>query len=523
MNCISTEPQYFEDLTPIQSLYTKDASNEYSADSGLFSGNSKDQFFKNPITSLPIWAEGDVDKYYAYYAYHEVTRLDRLILNIANYFGIIIHGKKTQIELDSHLKCFDIQKLLIEGPYENPILSTTAQMLIYDNLNDIEKVYDIHLHNLGFDEDNFLNPKASAFGVATHLDYIKFSLLRYACGITSPQGSTNEARKRLYLYASHFPKLIGVVLPFHKAILGDGKVDWDNTGSYISNHTVLKTAGRFESLSSELLPATSIHPLDPQWREKLFRAHAKGIRLVKWVPPQSIKPDTPLFDNFYRMMKQLDMTLIAHVGPEHTIPTTESTRIWVDWGNPLRFRKPLKLGVNVILSHCGHKDLIPDLDHPQRILVPGYQLYIRLAREAHQKNLKGEWKGKLYGDLAAVTTHYGPEFIRELLLLANEDGFRLIYGSDYPYTNLIKPRNDAYTTCSKAGLVDPRYVKPLQEIREWNPLLANYIFTRVLEFQRIDGEKIRFPKSIFNGEYEGAKLKLIDPVMWLQHKECSVF
>lgn len=141
-------------------------------------------------------------------------------------------------------------------------------------------------------------------------------------------------------------------------------------------------------------------------------------------------------------MRSLGMTLIAHAGPEHTIPTNEDNKSWVDWGNPLRFRRALQLGVNVILAHCGHRDKIPDLDDPSQPLVRGFDLFLRLAYEVHLKNQTGEWTGKL---------------------------------------------------------LDPAKVKPLKEIRNWNPLLANYVFARNLALEH-QGYLIRFPEATFSGE-----------------------
>lgn len=459
----------------------------------------------------------DPRKQKEYLACHEEGRIDRLLGSVACGLGIIVHGDVTQEQLAANLNAFDIRKLLAEGPYENDYFSKEAQQLIYEALIDLPVVYDIHLHNLGYDEGNYVNPQSAAFGVADSIDYFTFLVLRYASGMTSPIGSTQQARLRLQLYAQHFPKLKGLVLPIHKAILESGKTDWKNTGSHLSNSAALKTALTFESPDSDLFPAVSVHPFDPKWSEKLLKARVKGIRLVKWMPPQSIQPDSELLNDYYTLMSQLGMMLIAHAGPEHTIPTNKENEKWVDWGNPLRFRKALQFGVNVILAHCGHKDLIPDLDHPDQIEVPGYQLFLRIAREAHEKNLSGEWTGKLYGDLAAVTTHYGPEIVRDLLLSSDEEGIRLIYGSDYPFTNLIKPRNDAYDTCCAAGLLASEKVDPLNEIRDWNPLLANMVFTRHLEVTTNNGTK-RFPVSTFTGEFIDAPLEPIDSIVWRLYK-----
>ncbi len=42
--------------------------------------------------------------------------------------------------------------------------------------------------------------------------------------------------------------------------------------------------------------------------------------------------------------------------------------------------------------------------------------------------------------------------------VSDEEGIRLIYGSDYPFTNLVQPNNDGYDLCAKAGLLNPDYV-----------------------------------------------------------------
>lgn len=448
--------------------------------------------------SLPEWATGGEEEVNLYHHLHRETFVDRFFGEIACRLGVIIHGKMSQEQLDARLSSFNIERLLATGPDPKANLSLAAQQLIFDSLQ-LPKIYDIHLHLHGYDEDNYLNPKAAARGVAPWLDYFKFVVIRYAAGISSSRGSTEAARKRMQSYVAHFPGCHGVILPVHAAFEPSGQADWSNTGSYLTNEAAWKTAETFHSDNSRLLAAVSIHPFDREWKRKMVEAYSRGIRLIKWMPPQSIPPDSPELDEYYQMMRSYRMVLIAHAGPEHTIPTNENNKKWVDWGNPLRFRRPLQLGVNVILAHCGHKDSIPDLDNHEQPLTPGFQLFLRLAREAHQKNQTGEWEGKLYGDLSAVLAHYGVDFVRELLLCSREEGVRFIYGSDYPLTNLVQPGKDAFDECAKGGLLDPVKVKPLKEIRQWNPLLANYVFARNLVLETAEGP-ISFPEKVFSGE-----------------------
>lgn len=471
---------------------------------------SNEQFQKTLLSSVePKWAQGNIFSVEQYYSLHGETILDRLLRFVAcHVLGVIVHGNMNQAELARHLDSFNIQQLMSQGPYKNSTLSIEAQQLILDSLIEIDDVYDVHLHNLGYDEGNYLNPKASVRGLATWKDYFTFLVIRYAAGQTDPIGSTNEARKRIHLYAAHFPKLKAIVLPIHKAIHEDGFVDWNKTGNFLKNQSAWITAVSFQDSHSKIYAAVSVHPFDKKWKIKLLKAYEKGIRLVKWMPPQSIPPDSPKLKEFYQTLSDLKMTLIAHTGPEHTIPTSEENREWEDYGNPLRFRLALERGVDVIMAHCGHRDRIPDLDHPDKPLVTGLQLFLRIAREAYQKNQSGEWKGKVYGDLAAVTTHYGVEFVKELLMHVNEPGIRYIYGSDYPHINLIQPGKDAYDLCAKAGLLTRSKVKPLKEIRKWNPLLANYVFTRNIEMKKESGEIIRFQIETFTGDFGADALQL---------------
>jgi hypothetical protein len=75
----------------------------------------------------------------------------------------------------------------------------------------------------------------------------------------------------------------------------------------------------------------------------------------------------------------------------------------------------------------------------------------------------------------------------------------LVYGSDYPFTNLVQPSHDAYDQCAQAGLIEEAKVNPLKEIRNWNPLLANYVFARNLAIETQEGS-ITFPEETFSGE-----------------------
>ncbi|MFX5498339.1 hypothetical protein ABTD99_19505, partial [Acinetobacter baumannii] len=79
-------------------------------------------------------------------------------------FGIIVHQSVDEDQLKENLEEYDIQALLSDGPYESAILSLQAQALIKESLESFPRVIDIHLHNLGYDEGNYLNPSISSEG-----------------------------------------------------------------------------------------------------------------------------------------------------------------------------------------------------------------------------------------------------------------------------------------------------------------------------------------------------------------------
>lgn len=446
---------------------------------------------------FPEVSKGELKYPPRYFTYHKETILDKIIAWIACRLGIIVHGDMSQKVLEERLQKFDIHRLHQMGPYKNSQLSFKAQELIKKSLNDLDQVIDIHIHGLGQDQGNYQSPEASAWGKVSWKEHFKFLVINRAAGIFSPHGSTEAARKRLQAYARHFPKLKGILLPIHPAFSPKGEVDWAKTATYLNNESAFQTTASFLSPSSKLYGAVSIHPLDPEWKSKLESAKSKGINLVKWMPPQTIMPDSEEMIPFYQKMKELGMVLIAHSGPEHTLPSSSG---FEDAGNPLRFRRALQMGVWVILAHSGHHDQIPDLDNPGK-KVPGVELYLRLAKEAHEKN----WEGKLFGDLAAVPLHYGGDFTKRLLENAEQPYVRLIYGSDYPVTNLIQPRMDAHQILAKAKLLERSFIKPLNEIRRWNPLLASFILTKSLCLKS-GNRTLRFPPETYTGRFKDADL-----------------
>ncbi len=109
------------------------------------------------------------------------------------------------------------------------------------------KIIDIHLHNLGYDEGNFQHPRTSSQKEATTQNYFTFMSLRYAAGMSTVMGATHEARKRLHIYAAHFPNSEACSCQSINSILPNGEIDWETTGTFLKNHSALLTSLCFDN------------------------------------------------------------------------------------------------------------------------------------------------------------------------------------------------------------------------------------------------------------------------------------
>lgn len=215
--------------------------------------------------------------------------------------------------------------------------------------------------------------------------------------------------------------------------------------------------------------AASIHPYDPAALDRLDRAHAAGALAVKWLPPaQRIDPASPLCDAFYRRLATLGLPLLTHAGDERAVQGHDLTL-----GNPLKLRRPLDRGVRVIVAHCASLGTAQDLDRGSTgPLASGFELFARLMDEpAH--------RGRLLGDLSAVTLGNRGEEVVATLLERDDWHERLVNGSDYPLPGVVPLVGlDGYV---RRGLLDADAVPVLRAVRDHNAILFDFVLKRSLE------------------------------------------
>jgi mannonate dehydratase len=208
--------------------------------------------------------------------------------------------------------------------------------------------------------------------------------------------------------------------------------------------------------------AASIHPYRKDALAALENAVANGARAMKWLPAaMGIDPGAARCDAFYRLLAKHDLPLITHAGHEAAVAGTARQ----DYGNPLKTRRALDLGVRVVVAHCAsHGD---DLDQTGK-RRPSFDILAGML----DAGLAG-----LYADISAVTQFNRAEVLQSLLARPDWHG-RLLNGSDYPLPGILPLIS--LNKLVKLDLLDADAQPFLNGLREHNPLLFDFALKRLL-------------------------------------------
>jgi predicted TIM-barrel fold metal-dependent hydrolase len=139
----------------------------------------------------------------------------------------------------------------------------------------------------------------------------------------------------------------------HAVVLGfDGVYDGRGALNRAKSQMIIPPRWVFEVCRRhpELLPGPSINPHRVDAMERLEECIEGGAVLLKWLPAtQGIDPAAPALTPFYRRLAEAGIPILIHSGG------TEGTFAQV---NPAlkdlrRILPPLRLGVRMIVAHCG--------------------------------------------------------------------------------------------------------------------------------------------------------------------------
>src|SRR5262245_46323953 len=241
---------------------------------------------------------------------------------------------------------------------------------------DPARLVDHHVHLLAIGtsvSDAYVNPKMRS---GFNLDRLKFLIYASAAGIKNIDNADREYVERLVSMARS-SKRHGKfrILAFDKHYNADGTVDLSKTYMYTPNHYAIEVAQQYPDV---FLPVISVHPYRADALAELDKWAKIGLKFVKWLPnAMGIDPASPAIEPYYRKMKEHNMILLTHAGEEQAVEAEEDQRL----GNPLLLRKPLDLGVRVVIAHTASLGKCDDVDNRNAKKLDCFDLFLRLMDE----------------------------------------------------------------------------------------------------------------------------------------------
>jgi uncharacterized protein len=341
---------------------------------------------------------------------------------------------------------------------------------------DATRVWDVHAHLLGDGKAGsgcWISPKMRSIFYPHQFAQRKF-FENAGCATEDGDGGLDESYlARLAQLMDEFPLNAGMLLfAFDHAYSEDGALDLSRTAFHVPNRYAINIANRFPA---RFRAVASVHPYRRDALEALAIAKRDGAVAIKWLPSaMGMDPSSPRCDAFYAALKNLDLPLITHAGKERAVKGAHQQH----FGNPLRLRRALDHGVKVIVAHCATMGEDVDLDRGENgPLVEAFTLFERLMEDArYEKNLRA--------DISAVPQTNRVAYIEKIIERQHWHS-RLLNGSDYPLPGVMP-------LFSVDGIVERGWLTKaqgtvLKEIREYNPLLFDFVLKRSI---RVNGKRL---------------------------------
>ncbi len=350
----------------------------------------------------------------------------------------------------------------------------------YEGLNS-EEIHDFHVHVIGIDSKKgktWVNPKKLSW--AHPVERIRTAVFMSASGVTDFEKVDEQYLDRL-VRQIRADKRHGKyhILALDHYYNPDGSINLDHSEFYTSNERVYNLSQKYPDI---FRPTISVHPYRVDALQELEKWGKKGVRMIKWLPnAQGMDASNPRCDAYYLVMKKYDMILLTHTGKEAAVDAKETQAL----GNPLLFRRPLDMGVTVIMAHAASAGMDIDLDDPDKKAVAGFDLFMRMMDNP-------KYNGLLFGEISAITQFNRLPGPLSQLLARGDIHHRLVNGSDYPMPALNIIVNTGKLV--KYGFINDQEQALLNEIYDFNPLLFDFIVKRTV---RLPGTQKRFHPSVF--------------------------
>lgn len=353
-----------------------------------------------------------------------------------------------------------------------------AQDILDETLVDIPYVVDSHMHVLGIGTDGsgcFVHP--GSFSWRNPLEWIKSNIMLSTCGVCHLSHADSNMFDRIQTLVKYFPTIpyFGMIFAFAATYDESGKVQWLDTGLHVPNKYVVEKTKE----SKGLIPVGSIHPFQPDLEQQFDYLVQHDVQVLKLLPnSMGFDPSCQSVRPFIELAVQYDMTIIAHVGDEHSV---SGGGINNAHGNPLLWSGWLDEfpQLRIVFAHVGSEGAA--LSGGKQ--VENFDLVLHLMKK---------YPTQTFADISAFSS--APLRVKYLKRLLKETSIhsRLIFGSDYPLPATWISAAITSWVMYFSGLVDYRTRNALMEIQYRNPLAFNFAAMRLVRHQGYS-----FPPEIF--------------------------
>ncbi|MDR4495155.1 MAG: amidohydrolase family protein [Nitrospirales bacterium] len=367
-------------------------------------------------------------------------------------------------------------------------ISIKAQALIEQAFEGIppDALRDYHVHMLGMNPDlngTWVNEDwQSPWSGLVH--FFQFEIYKSASVITDEQQADVQYFSRLKNLIQHMPGhgKFGIMAFdfFHDE---SGNPNRELSTFHVPNEYVMTMAREHPDI---FFPIISIHPYREDATTALRHYAQEGVRFVKWLPnAMGIHPTSDTMqdklDPYYRIMKEYDMVLISHTGVEVATEAEEHQQL----GNPLLLKKPLDMGVKVVMAHVAS---LGECEEEEAAICPTGTPYVDLAIQMLDDP---KYEDLIFADISALT-QFNRKHNLDKILAKTSIHSKLINGSDYPLPAInivIQTR-----TLVSSGHITSEEREALNEIYDYNPLLFDFVLKRTVRHSTTGA---KFPASVF--------------------------
>lgn len=370
---------------------------------------------------------------------------------------------------------------VFDGPLFNPCLAEKLPTSLsqhplmkqaFDGL-DLSQLWDSHFHLLGNGVNAGLDGKATNAWVnrnmATWLSPIQklqYNFYLNAACIDNAKYADEIYHKNTNKLMNQLPQGIRfMLLAFDYQHDNNGKIVQEASTFYISNEYAARVADSNQSFEW----IASVHPYRADAIEQLEWCKEHGAKAVKWLPPaMNIDPSSEQCDNYYRKLIELQLPLLTHAGDEKAVHSEELQKL----SNPLLLRRPLDQGVKVIVAHCASLGSNQDLDNKKAGQIANFDLFARLMNDPN-------YQSNCLADISAINL-INRKISEVKQIVEHEDWHsRLLYASDYPLPGIMPLISSKNLTAN--GLLDESVVPFVNQVREYNPWLYDFLIKRFMK------------------------------------------